>query len=89
LRDAAVARGITINGLVILNEEPDLDDYYHAHVIGGTGAFVMTTMNFQSFAKAIIAKLIREITGAPYAARDITVARRQEGLALDTPWTHP
>ena len=68
LRDAAVALGITINGLVILNKEPQLDAYYRANVIGGTGAFVMTTMDFRSYAKAIIAKLIREISGAPYAA---------------------
>ena len=68
LRDAAIARGITINGLVILNEEPELDSYYHANVIGGAGAFVMTTMDFHSYARAILAKLIREIAGAPIAA---------------------
>lgn len=78
-RDAAVARGITINGLVILNEEPALAAYYHANVIGGTGAFVITTMDFQSYAKAIIAKLIREISGAPYAARDGADGRRRDG----------
>ena len=68
LRDAAVARGITINGLVILNEEPELDSYYHANIIGGAGAFVMTTMDFHSYARAILAKLIREIAGPPVAA---------------------
>ena len=68
LRDAAVARGITINGLVILNDQPYLDQYYRANVIGGPGAFVMTTMDFHSYAEAILAKLIREIAGAPVAA---------------------
>jgi len=68
LRDAAIARGITINGLVILNDEPELDSYYYANVIGGPGAFVMTTMDFHSYARAILAKLIREIAGAPVAA---------------------
>ena len=29
------ARGITINGPVILNEEPTLDDYSRANVIAG------------------------------------------------------
>jgi hypothetical protein len=73
LRDATVARGISINGLVILNEEPLLDDYYHANVIGGAGAFVMTTMDFHSFASAILAKLIREIAGAPVASLEETM----------------
>ncbi len=72
LRDAAVASGITINGLVILNEEPDLSAYYRANVIGGTGAFVMATMDFRSYGEAIIAKLIREISGAPYAATTVS-----------------
>ena len=73
LRDAAVARGITINGLVILNEEPELDRYYQANIIGGAGAFVMTTMDFHSYARAILAKLIREIAGPPVAALEQTI----------------
>ena len=68
LRDAAVAQGITINGLVILNEEPALDSYYQDNIIGGPGAFVMTTMDFRSYRQAILAKLVREIAGAPVAA---------------------
>ena len=56
------------DGLVILNEEPELDSYYHANIIGGAGAFVMTTMDFHSYARAILAKLIREIAGPPVAA---------------------
>lgn len=72
LRDAAVARGITINGLVILNEEPALDSYYRDHIIGGAGAFVMTTMDFSSYARAILAKLVREIAGTPVAALEET-----------------
>jgi len=79
LRDATVASGITINGLVILNEEPNLEAYYRAHVIGGTGAFVMTTMDFQSYAEAIITRLIREISGAPYAAYDMPGGDRRDG----------
>ena len=72
LRDAAVARGITINGLAILNDQPYLDNYYRANVIGGPGAFVMTTMDFRSYAQAILAKLIREIAGMPVAALEET-----------------
>ena len=64
-RDVAVALGITINGLAILNEEPNLDFYYLTHVIGGSGAFVMTADDYLDFADAIVIKLIREISQAP------------------------
>jgi hypothetical protein len=75
-RDAAVARGVTINGLVILSERPmswnadhtnppgGLDNYYRNNVIGGPGAFVMVAENFNSFGQAIINKLIAEIASS-------------------------
>lgn len=66
-RDRAVARGITINALAILNEEWALDRYYLERVIGGTGAFIMTAETYESFAQAIKRKLIQEIAGAPIA----------------------
>ncbi len=66
-RNLAVARGISINGLAILNDYPTLDRYYRRNVIGGAGAFVMTATDYKSFAAAIMAKLIREITQAPIA----------------------
>lgn len=66
-RDIAVARGITINGLAILNEDPTVDSYYAANVIGGTGAFVMTANDYGAYADAILAKLIKEISGVPIA----------------------
>ncbi len=68
LRDMAVARGVTINGLAIRNEDPELDRYYRANVIGGPGAFVVTANDYRSFAEAILAKLVREITGPPVAS---------------------
>ncbi len=68
-RDLAVARGITVNGLAILNEDPMLDRYYVANVIGGPGAFVMTANDYDAYRLAIVAKLVKEITGAPVAAR--------------------
>ncbi len=64
-RDEAIAEGITINGLAILKNEPFLDDYYRANVIGGHGGFVMTARDFDDFAEAILAKLIREIASLP------------------------
>lgn len=60
-RDALLALGLTINGLAILSDEPDLDDYYGKHVIGGPAAFVMSASNHQSFAVAMRNKLFREI----------------------------
>ena len=66
-RDLAVAAGVTINGLTILNEDPVIDRYYYSHVIGGTGAFVLTANDYESYALAILSKLIREIAGVPVA----------------------
>ena len=66
-RDDAVARGITINGLPILNDDggagtlPDLDVYYRECVIGGPGSFVIAAENFHSFQQAILRKLILEV----------------------------
>ena len=60
-RDDAVAAGITINGLTILKNEPFLDSYYLANVVGGRGAFVLTARDFDDFSEAILAKLIREV----------------------------
>ena len=66
-RDRAIAAGITISGLAILNEEPFLDRYYLENVIGGPGAFVSSADDYQDFASAILAKLLREIGGLPLA----------------------
>jgi hypothetical protein len=75
-RDAALARGVTINGLVILSERPmswnadhtnppgGLENYYRNNVIGGPGAFVMVAEDFNSFGQAILNKLIAEIADA-------------------------
>ena len=60
-RDEAVAAGIGINGLPILALEPDLDRYYYDNVIGGPGAFVVAAKDFETFADAILKKLITEI----------------------------
>ena len=67
-RDRALARGVTINGLAILNEKPDLAAYYAAHVVGGTGAFVVTVDSYEDFAEAIRAKLITELSGLKISA---------------------
>jgi hypothetical protein len=60
-RDAAVRANIIINGLPILALEPDLDRYFVDHVIGGPGAFVIAAESYETFAEAILKKLIREM----------------------------
>jgi hypothetical protein len=60
-RDEAVRDGITINGLPILSVEPDLDTYYFQNVIGGPGAVMVPADSYDSFAQAILKKLIIEI----------------------------
>ena len=86
-RDAAVAKGIVINGLPILNDNPQpfdlptpvemvLDRYYTENVIGGPGSFVIPAQDFTDFRSAILSKLIREIAGAPPTpARRLAAAR--------------
>jgi len=60
-RDTAIESGITINGLAIANETPDLFDYYRANVIGGPSAFVLAVRDYKTYPQAILRKLVREI----------------------------
>ena len=72
MRDLAVAGGVIINGLAILNEEPFVDSYYRYTVIGGDGAFLMTAHDYEDFAVAMLEKLIREIDLPPVSGRPPT-----------------
>lgn len=60
-RDTAIASGMTINGLAIANEDPDLLAYYRARVIGGPSAFALEAREYKSYPEAILRKLVREI----------------------------
>jgi len=60
-RDEAVGDGVAINGLPILTVEPGLDHYYYDNVIGGPGAFMIPAENYDTFADAVLKKLITEI----------------------------
>jgi hypothetical protein len=62
-RDEAVRDGVGINGLPILSIEPVLDHYYFDNVIGGPGAFMIPADNYDTFADAVLKKLITEIAG--------------------------
>jgi hypothetical protein len=64
-RDEAVRAGVGINGLPIIAWEPRLDQYYYNYVIGGPGAFMIPAANYESFAEAIVKKLILEIAANP------------------------
>jgi len=59
--------GITVNGLAILNEEPDLASYYLAWVVGGPGSFLLIADDYYDFIEAIRRKLQMEIIGPPIA----------------------
>jgi Protein of unknown function (DUF1194) len=77
VRDALIARGITINGLAIslpphdgsvrLNSfgESYIEKYYKGCVIGGPGAFVIAVSILPDFEKAIRRKFVFEISGLP------------------------
>ena len=82
-RRAATAAGVTVNGLVIRNEEPFVDTYFRNSVIAGEGAFLVVADDYDDFAAAMIEKLIREI-GIPLAAapQPFTVASRPEPSAI-------
>ena len=71
-RDLAVALGITINGLAILNEVPNLDVYFRDSVIGGPGAFLVVARDYRDFARAMRLKLIREIRGQAVAGLEMS-----------------
>lgn len=64
-RDIAVQAGLTINGLAILTDFPELDLYFGENIVGGPGAFVVSAQNFQAFSAAVLNKLVREIAGLP------------------------
>jgi hypothetical protein len=67
-RDDAVRAGIIINGLPILALEPDLERYFTDHVIGGPGAFAIAAESYETFADAILKKLIREMASSKHPA---------------------
>ncbi len=80
-RDQVVAKGITVNGLVILtdiqlarnpqhtNPPGGLEKYYRDNVIGGPGSFVMVAEDFSAFGRAMVKKLIAEIAWRPAPSR--------------------
>ena len=84
-RDAALEKGITINGLPIMVKEPsystmdidNLDFYYEDCVIGGPGSFVVTIKERDKFKEAIRTKLLLEVAGITPEPRIVPVAGRE------------
>lgn len=74
-RAEALARGIVLNGLAVLDRSPTpavlagtvppLDAYYLESVIGGPGSFLVVAEGFATFEAAVRRKIIREIALAP------------------------
>lgn len=69
-RDAAVAAGITVNALAILENDPIgpsgkplLVENYESEVIGGPGAFVLPAQDRRDFTRALRQKMVLEIAG--------------------------
>jgi hypothetical protein len=75
IRDQAVAAGITINGLAIINDHPEsysfahvqppggLAQWYRDNVAGGPYNFVLEVHDFHTFGEAMARKLLSEIAG--------------------------
>jgi hypothetical protein len=79
-RDEVLAKGITIDGLPIMLNKPNLmntnveglDIYYQDCVIGGPGAFVIPIKEREKVTEAIRTKLVLELAGRTVAPRLIT-----------------
>jgi hypothetical protein len=84
-RDAALEKGITINGLPIMVKEPsystmdidNLDWYYEDCVIGGVGAFVVPIKDRERFREAIRIKLVLEVAGRKPEQRILPATAQQ------------
>jgi hypothetical protein len=84
-RDAALEKGITINGLPIMVKEPsystmdidNLDFYYEDCVIGGPGSFVVTIKDREKFKEAIRTKLLLEVAGRTPERRIVPVTEKE------------
>jgi hypothetical protein len=84
-RDAALEKGIVINGLPIMVKEPsystmdidDLDLYYEDCVIGGPGSFVVSIKDREKFKEAIRTKLLLEVAGRTPERRVVPAAEKE------------
>jgi hypothetical protein len=89
-RDAALAKGITINGLPIMLKEPSrsktddidgLDLYYEDCVTGGPGSFVTTVKDREKFKQAIRTMLVFEVAGRTPAHRIVPPGKKEPRIS--------
>jgi hypothetical protein len=59
--DHVAALGSTINGLVIYDETPSLEQYFRVNLIRGPGAFTEGIATYADYPDAIKRKLLREL----------------------------
>jgi hypothetical protein len=84
-RDAALEKGIVINGLPIMVKEPsystmdidNLDWYYEDCVVGGPGSFVVAIKDREKFKEAIRTKLLLEVAGRSPERPTVPVAQKE------------
>ena len=62
-RDAALARGITVNGLIMARGKgiEVLSRYFRREVIGGPSSFVQVSASNEDFANAMLRKILLEM----------------------------
>lgn len=82
-RADALATGVTINGLAIINDRGELyggfsghtqppgglPNWYHDNVTGGPGSFLLVVNDFEDFGDAMTKKLLTEIAAMPARTR--------------------
>jgi hypothetical protein len=74
-RDAAVAAGITINGLPILTDIDNLDTFFYLPwATGGDGSFVIAASGFDDIQAAATQKLVAEVVPEPGSVALLAVA---------------
>ncbi|MCX7309179.1 MAG: DUF1194 domain-containing protein [Afipia sp.] len=96
-RDAAVAKGVTINGLPIMAKAvnystmdiENLDVYYEDCVVGGAGSFVVAIKGKEKFKEAIRTKLVLEVANRmpqPRVVPAATSAPRTDCMIGEKMW---
>ncbi|MEE9590268.1 MAG: DUF1194 domain-containing protein [Hyphomicrobiaceae bacterium] len=60
-RKRAIAAGVTINGLTILNNVNNLDVYFRQYIAAGPNNFVIKANDYEAYRTAIKRKLLREV----------------------------
>jgi Protein of unknown function (DUF1194) len=79
-RADAMERGITINGLPVINTDDSyfdgIESYYSDCVVGGPSAFLLPAHSMSEFASAIRRKLILEVVGSGEQKRNGDLTER-------------